>query len=231
MEVETNASSATVVSAQPVEELDEVIKKATERTETMRKELALLSGELKVLKRLAARAVRAPRRRRVPEANDATDRKPSGFARPSPLSDQLCAVLGVEKGTEMPRTTVTRMICKIIKDNGINDAVNKRQIDLSKPQAQALKALLVPEPGATITYFNLQKYLKKHIGAATDPVSATTTATPAAAAPTTAPTAAPTAPPASGASGQKGTGAGTGTGTGAGEQAEGTKPKRQRQAA
>jgi chromatin remodeling complex protein RSC6 len=226
MEVETNASSATVVSAQPVEELDEVIKKATERTETMRKELALLSGELKVLKRLAARAVRAPRRRRVPEANDATDRKPSGFARPSPLSDQLCAVLGVEKGTEMPRTTVTRMICKIIKDNGINDAVNKRQIDLSKPQAQALKALLVPEPGATITYFNLQKYLKKHIGAATDPVSATTTATPTpATAPTTAPT---TAPPASGASGQKGTGAGSGAG---GEQTEGTKPKRQRQAA
>ena len=226
MEVETNASSATVVSAQPVEELDEVIKKATERTETMRKELALLSGELKVLKRLAARAVRAPRRRRVPEANDATDRKPSGFARPSPLSDQLCAVLGVEKGTEMPRTTVTRMICKIIKDNGINDAVNKRQIDLSKPQAQALKALLVPEPGATITYFNLQKYLKKHIGAATDPVSATTTATPT---PATAPTPAPTtAPPASGASGQKGTGAGSGAG---GEQTEGAKPKRQRQAA
>ena len=224
MEVETNASSATVVSAQPVEELDEVIKKATERTETMRKELALLSGELKVLKRLAARAVRAPRRRRVPEANDATDRKPSGFARPSPLSDQLCAVLGVEKGTEMPRTTVTRMICKIIKDNGINDAVNKRQIDLSKPQAQALKALLVPEPGATITYFNLQKYLKKHIGAATDPVSATTTATPV---PTTAPTAPPTAAPtASGASGQKGAGSGAG-----GEQAEGAKPKRQRQAA
>ena len=173
MEVETNASSTAVMSA-PVEELDEVIKKATERTETMRKELALLTGELKVLKRLAARAVRAPRRRRVPEASDAADRKPSGFARPSPLSDQLCDVLGVEKGTEMPRTTVTRMICKIIKDNGINDAVNKRQIDLSKPQAQALKALLVPEPGATITYFNLQKYLKKHIGAATDPVSTTT---------------------------------------------------------
>ena len=61
MEVETNASSTAVMSA-PVEELDEVIKKATERTETMRKELALLTGELKVLKRLAARAVRAPRR-------------------------------------------------------------------------------------------------------------------------------------------------------------------------
>jgi len=210
MEVETNASSAAVVAAQPVEELDEVIKKATERTETMRKELALLTGELKVLRRLAARAVRAPRRRRVPEASDAADRKPSGFARPSPLSDQLCEVLGVEKGTEMPRTTVTRLICKIIKDNGINDSVNKRQIDLSKPQAQALKALLVPEPGATITYFNLQKYLKKHIGAATEPVSAptaTATATPSPSAPTPTPTQA-----------QKG-------------EASEAKPKRQRQAA
>jgi chromatin remodeling complex protein RSC6 len=185
MEVESIVV-ANAPSAQPVEELDELIKSATGRADTMRRELALLTGELKVLKRLAARAVRAPRRRRAAEPSD-TERKPSGFARPSPLSDQLCAVLGVDKGTEMPRTTVTRMICKIIKDNSINDSVNKRQIDLSKPQATALKALLNPEPGATITYFNLQKYLKKHIGpaseATTETPSVTTTATPAIATP------------------------------------------------
>jgi chromatin remodeling complex protein RSC6 len=210
MDIETQTVQSVAAVAQPVEELDEVIKKATERTETMRKELALLSGELKVLKRLAARAVRAPRRRRTPDATD-VERKPSGFARPSPLSDQLCSVLGVEKGTEMPRTTVTRMICKIIKDNGINDAVNKRQIDLSKPQAHALKALLVPEPGATITYFNLQKYLKKHIGAATD--ATTTTTTPSASAPTAAATPVP-APIAE-----------------TSAPVEASKPKRQRQAA
>jgi chromatin remodeling complex protein RSC6 len=176
MEVQTPLVQAPV--AQPAEELDELIKSATGRADTMRRELTLLTGELKVLKRLAARAIRAPRRRRVPEAGDA-ERKPSGFARPSPLSDQLCSVLGVDSGTEMARTTVTRMICKIIKDNGINDSVNKRQIDLSKPQAHALKALLSPEPGATITYFNLQKYLKKHIGPACDATN-TNTETPAA---------------------------------------------------
>lgn len=203
MEIETPVVSNVVV-AQPAEELDDLIKSTTSRTETIRKELALLAGELKVLKRLAARAVRAPRRRRVPDASDA-ERKPSGFARPSPLSDQLCTVLGVDKGTEMPRTMVTRMICKIIKDNGINDSVNKRQIDLSKPQAHALKALLMPEPGATITYFNLQKYLKKHIGTATATdaaaasTSATATATPAQTATESAPegASAPEAPKAS----------------------------------
>jgi chromatin remodeling complex protein RSC6 len=189
MEVESNVSVVNAPSAQPAEELDELIKSATGRADTMRRELALLTGELKVLKRLAARAVRAPRRRRAAEPSD-TERKPSGFARPSPLSDQLCAVLGVDKGTEMPRTTVTRMICKIIKDNSINDSVNKRQIDLSKPQATALKALLNPEPGATITYFNLQKYLKKHIGPASDTTETpATTATPAQSAPAPAPTA------------------------------------------
>ena len=193
MEIETPVVSNVVV-AQPAEELDDLIKSTTSRTETIRKELALLAGELKVLKRLAARAVRAPRRRRVPDASDA-ERKPSGFARPSPLSDQLCTVLGVDKGTEMPRTMVTRMICKIIKDNGINDSVNKRQIDLSKPQAHALKALLMPEPGATITYFNLQKYLKRHIGTATatDASAASTSASASATATATAPTATATA--------------------------------------
>lgn len=208
MEVESNVSVVNA-NAQPAEELDELIKSATGRADTMRRELALLTGELKVLKRLAARAVRAPRRRRAAEPSD-TERKPSGFARPSPLSDQLCAVLGVDKGTEMPRTTVTRMICKIIKDNGINDSVNKRQIDLSKPQATALKALLDPEPGATITYFNLQKYLKKHIGPASDTTE--TTATPA---PTATPVPTPTPTPAPSASSTS---------------AADAKPKRQRQA-
>jgi chromatin remodeling complex protein RSC6 len=186
MEVQTPLVQAPAPAAQPAEELDELIKSATGRADTMRRELTLLTGELKVLKRLAARAIRAPRRRRVPEAGDA-ERKPSGFARPSPLSDQLCSVLGVDSGTEMARTTVTRMICKIIKDNGINDSVNKRQIDLSKPQAHALKALLSPEPGATITYFNLQKYLKKHIGPACDATNTETPAPAAITAPATAP--------------------------------------------
>jgi chromatin remodeling complex protein RSC6 len=217
MEVESQAPVVVVV--QPAEELDELIKSATGRADTMRRELALLTGELKVLKRLAARAVRAPRRRRAAEASD-TERKPSGFARPSPLSDQLCAVLGIEKGTELPRTTVTRMICKIIKDNSINDAVNKRQIDLSKPQAHELKALLDPEPGATITYFNLQKYLKKHIGPASDSTAtATATETPSTSAKTPSAAAASAAP--SAAAAQAAPTAPT---------AADAKPKRQRQA-
>jgi chromatin remodeling complex protein RSC6 len=185
MEIQTLAPVPTPVS-QPAEELDDLLKSVAGRADVMRREITLLAGELKVLKRLAARAVRAPRRRRPQDATD-PDRKPSGFARPSPLSDQLCAVLGVDNGTEMPRTLVTRMICKIIKDEEINDSVNKRQIDLSKPQAHALKALLSPEPGATITYFNLQKYLKKHIGPACDATNTETPAPAAITAPATAP--------------------------------------------
>ena len=51
-------------------------------------------------------------------------------------------------------------------------------MDFTKPAAAVLTKLLQPEPGATVTYFNLQRYLKRHIRKADgSPESDTATAT------------------------------------------------------
>ena len=88
-------------------DLDTLVVRMAERVDLLRRELALMSGDMKVLRRLAKRTERAgTRRRRAPAAADA-DRKPSGFARPSELSDELCDFLRVERGSALARTVAT----------------------------------------------------------------------------------------------------------------------------
>lgn len=83
---------------------------------------------------------------------------PSGFAKPTKISDELCAFLSVPKGTEMARTEVTRKLNAYIKENGLFDQANKRKI---LPNA-ALKKLLGSKDGDDVSYFNVQRYMKRH---------------------------------------------------------------------
>lgn len=82
-------------------------------------------------------------------------RSPSGFAKPTKLSEELCSFLGVPPGTEMARTDVTRMLNNYIKQHSLQDPADKRSI---KPNADLQKIL---EPG-DVTYFNLQAKIKRH---------------------------------------------------------------------
>ena len=89
---------------------------------------------------------------------DRPKRAPSGFAKPSPISHELCDFLSVEKGTELARTEVTKHLTTYIKAHNLQAPEDKRRI---LPDAKLKKLLKVPK-GDEITYFNLQKYLKPH---------------------------------------------------------------------
>jgi chromatin remodeling complex protein RSC6 len=147
------------------DDAETLITRVMTHVDAVRAELALITGEMKVLRKISKKSDRGARRKRTETPPGAGDepRKPSGFARPSKLSDELCSFLGVGNGTELPRTVVTKMMCKYIKDNGLSLDTNKRCVDFTKPGSKALHDLLQPEQGATVTYFNLQRYLKCHI--------------------------------------------------------------------
>ena len=89
---------------------------------------------------------------------DKPKRAPSGFAKPSPISQELCDFLGKESGTELARTEVTKHLTTYIKLHNLQAPEDKRKI---LPDAK-LKKLLKIQKGDDITYFNLQKYLKPH---------------------------------------------------------------------
>ncbi len=83
---------------------------------------------------------------------------PSGFAKPTKLSEELCAFLGIAAGTELPRTEVTRQLNAYIKENGLQNPADKRTI---LPDAK-LKKLLSAKDTDKVTYFNLQTFMKPH---------------------------------------------------------------------
>lgn len=84
----------------------------------------------------------------------------SGFAKPTKISDQLCEFMGIETGTELARTEVTKYLHEYIKKNSLQVESNKTLI---VPDSN-LKNLLELEDDVSkeIHFFSLQKYMNKH---------------------------------------------------------------------
>jgi hypothetical protein len=88
------------------------------------------------------------------------DRVPSGFTKPNLISDELAMFLGEPVGTEMARSDVSKAITRYIRENGFQDPENDRKINPDEKLSNLLR--LKEEEKDTLTYFNLQKYLKPH---------------------------------------------------------------------
>jgi chromatin remodeling complex protein RSC6 len=84
---------------------------------------------------------------------------PSGFAKPTDISDEMCDFLKIAHGTQMSRTEVTKNINTYVSTNNLKDPVNGRII---RPDA-VLKKLLRVSDDDEITFFHMQKLLNPHI--------------------------------------------------------------------
>jgi len=98
----------------------------------------------------------------------AANRAPSGFVKPTKISDELATFLDKPTGSEMARTEVTRDINAYIRTNSLQDKVNGRKINPDSKLADLLKI----NSGEELTYFNLQKYMSRHFAKTAKPVVA-----------------------------------------------------------
>jgi chromatin remodeling complex protein RSC6 len=94
----------------------------------------------------------------TPIVPQCSNRQPSGFIRPTLISEELARFLGKPPGTMMPRTEVSRAINKYIQVNSLQDRENGRKINAD----EKLRNLLRINSSVELTYFNLQKYMKHH---------------------------------------------------------------------
>ena len=128
--------------------------------------IASIRSEVNELKRQHARELRAANKankRRKTNAN----RAPSGFVKPTLISNELASFLGRPEGSVLARTEVTREVNAYIRAQKLQDKDNGRKIN---PDAKLLK-LLKLKKGEELTYFNLQKYMAAHFAKSTPAVA------------------------------------------------------------
>jgi chromatin remodeling complex protein RSC6 len=85
-------------------------------------------------------------------------RAPSGFAKPTKVTKELCDFLEKPEGFEIARTEVSKMLVKYIQTNNLLENNNKIVPD------EKLKLLLGIQGDNldNLNYFNIQKYMNKH---------------------------------------------------------------------
>jgi upstream activation factor subunit UAF30 len=124
--------------------------------------LSALKSEFRSLEKKWTRDVKIAQKQSSKRKRKAGNRAPSGFVKPTKISDELASFLGKEKGTEMARTDVTREINAYIRANKLQDQDNGRKIIPDTKLATLLKLKKSDE----LTYFNLQKYMSPHFAKA-----------------------------------------------------------------
>jgi chromatin remodeling complex protein RSC6 len=156
--------AAPVVDSQVSEVADVELSVATKMTEFGAKLqqifgfLSTVKGDFKTLEKIVNRELKSAKKASSKKRRSNGKRAPSGFTKPTRISDELAEFLGKTVGTEMARTNVSKEINSYIVANKLQDPANGRKIN---PDLKLSKLLKINK-GEELTYFNLQKYMKHH---------------------------------------------------------------------
>lgn len=145
---ETPATETPVAAPSPLEEVTGKISALVALLKETQAAMKVLQKDYDRMKKMVEKTERK-------RANARSN--PNGFAKPSKITDELCAFLGVAKGTEMSRTDVTRKVTAYIKEHNLNKPSNRRII---LPDVK-LRKILGTGPEEEISYFILQRYLSR----------------------------------------------------------------------
>ena len=151
--VETPVVDTVVETEEKKDPVCDSIQNLINKFDMMEKESKASKNELrKVLKLYQKKTSKSKKRKSDP------NRTPSGFAKPSLISDELCKFLKKPLGSKMARTDVTKEVNVYIKQHNLQNPENKKQIVPDKILVDLLKI----NKSEVLTYFSLQKFLKSH---------------------------------------------------------------------
>jgi upstream activation factor subunit UAF30 len=135
--------------------------------------ISSLKTEYRTLEKQWSRELKSALKQSSKRKRKAGNRAPSGFVKPTRISDELAKFLEKPSGSEMARTEVTRDINKYIRTHNLQDKENGRKINPDTKLAVLLKLKKTDE----LTYFNLQRYMSPHFAKASKDVVTAATAT------------------------------------------------------
>lgn len=148
-----------VLDASLTEEFTSILS----QVQALSQNLTGLKNSLKLLEKKTARELKQANKAKKKSKHAKANRQPSGFVKPTLISDELAAFLEKPKGSELARTDVTKEINCYIREHKLQDPTNGRRILAD----DKLKTLLNLKSEDELTYFNLQKYMSPHFAKAT----------------------------------------------------------------
>jgi upstream activation factor subunit UAF30 len=151
---ETNVENVVV---EPVSGLESDCSKFLGDLQNVSSQLSALKTSFRALEKAMTKELKAAQKLNK-KKKQKSNRKPSGFVKPTLISMELADFLKVPHKSEIARTEVTREINKYIREHNLQDAKNGRIINADK----ALQTLLKVQKSDELTYFNLQKFMSPH---------------------------------------------------------------------
>ena len=119
---------------------------------------ASVKSDFKTLEKVVSRELKNAQKSKGKGKKASGNRQPSGFVKPTRISDELAKFLGKAVDDKMARTAVSKEINAYIREKGLQDPANGRKIN---PDANLTKLLNIKKDDE-LTYFNLQRYMKHH---------------------------------------------------------------------
>lgn len=144
----------TTTSVSKLSEIEAKIQQVTGIIASLKSDVKVLSKSIAREQKLASKSSKVKGQRKV-----SATRKPSGFVKPTLISDELAKFLGKNVGSEMARTDVSKEINQYIRSNNLQDTQNGRKIH---PDAKLSTLLNIQPSDEPLTYFNLQRFMKHH---------------------------------------------------------------------
>ena len=120
--------------------------------------LSSMKADYKLLEKSVSKELKAASKSKKGKKASSGNRQPSGFVKPSVITEELIQFLGKESGTMMSRVEVSKGINEYITTNSLKDKTSGRQINADAK----LAALLKLGKEDVLTYFNLQRFLNIH---------------------------------------------------------------------
>ncbi len=117
--------------------------------------LSSMRADYKALEKSVSKELKNASKSKKAKKASSGNRQPSGFVKPTAVSEELLKFLGKSAGTLMSRVEVSKEIIAYINANGLKEG---RQINADAKLGQLLRLA----SGDVLTFFNLQKFLKIH---------------------------------------------------------------------
>ena len=162
VEKEENA----VVETSPNDAIFESMTSFAANLQSLYTQMNAIKAQYRALEKKMQRELKQANKITAKKAKRKGSRAPSGFVKPTKISDELATFLSKPHGSEMARTDVTREINAYIRANNLQDKDNGRKINPDSKLSKLLKLGKSDE----LTYFNLQRYMSHHFAKANKPL-------------------------------------------------------------